>query len=99
MDAGAQWGWPLTALGLPSLKLRDLGEDTAQDMLKGCAFHGLFRFKDKGSVPDLWHRTETQIPRGRRLGIHLRFGDVAWKADSSDRRPLLYDKDWGLGES
>jgi len=83
------------SLGIYQLRLRQLVREYTR--LSGCAFHSLFRFREKGSFAGLWRRSEETVPAGPRIGVHLRVGDVSWSADSTDRRPVIFDKEWGLG--
>mmetsp|Transcript_155299 Transcript_155299/g.286130 ORF Transcript_155299/g.286130 Transcript_155299/m.286130 type:complete len:583 (-) Transcript_155299:26-1774(-) len=64
--------------------------------LRGFVFHALFKLSKKGDFGDLWRRMNKSIPPGPRIGIHIRVGDVSWKAGDGDRRPVIYAKRWGL---
>jgi len=82
------------ALGARDLTLRRLVREYAR--IPGCAFHSLFRFRTAGAFAGLWRRIEEGVPAGPRIGVHLRVGDVSWLKSSPDRRPVIFDKQWGL---
>uniref|UniRef100_A0A7S4RSK7 Uncharacterized protein n=1 Tax=Alexandrium monilatum TaxID=311494 RepID=A0A7S4RSK7_9DINO len=82
------------ALGAGGLTLRRLVRE--YNRISGCAFHSLFRFRERGAFAGLWRQVDETVPAGPRIGIHLRVGDVSWSKDSTDRRPVIFDAQWGL---